>query len=637
MKAKQDEEERIRKVVDSTAAVTTPAAAAAAAAAAHVVASVSSGADTSPSTKASNKADYATENKELTTKIAQMMTACKKAADEGMDVLDNYDHAMEEGVAQGKLDSMLKELVNHEAECSRLNAQFSDELRKHEALDAPADFLGPLRQFLEDREHERSEMMDELKKVPTNKESGSDKPVGDAATTPIAASVSSGADTSPSTKASNKADYATENKELTTKIAQMMTACKKAADEGMDVLDNYDHAMEEGVAQGKLDSMLKELVNHEAECSRLNAQFSDELRKHEALDAPADFLGPLRQFLEDREHERSEMMDELKKAQTQRETPSRSESQITTISPKQLAKIISAEEYSTVNKEMMDKISTLKKECKDAADDGMDILDEYDEAVEKNASRQEQEKLLEELVHCEEDLKRHNHDLLLELKRHISNGAPGDFINPLRTFLRDREHERKDIVDAIAEAEGWGMYGSSERDRAGDDGTIESDLASEASDYDEGSSSRVHTGNSCRSRSGTARKPPSRGDKLPTAQRTFMDSRGRPTTEGGGAVPPYPIREKGDSKPSTPSEGWASASDKTRSEWSRPSTLGTDSRPNTYGSGVSAGGNIPIILDGNAESDVDGSKDAEGGKISWAIKGRARDEGGLGETSPRAD
>ena len=117
-------------------------------------------------------------------------------------------------------------------------------------------------------------MMDELKKVPTNKESGSDKPVGDAATTPVAASVSSGADTSPSTKASNKADCATENKELTTKIAQMMTACKKAADEGMDVLDNYDHAMEEGVAQGKLDSMLKELVNHEAECSRLNAQFS---------------------------------------------------------------------------------------------------------------------------------------------------------------------------------------------------------------------------------------------------------------------------------------------------------------------------------------------------------------------------
>ena len=121
--------------------------------------------------------------------------------------------------------------------------------------------------------------------------------------------------------------------------------------------------------------------------------------------------------------------------------------------------------------------------------------------------------------------------------------------------------------------------------------------------------------------------PTSASEKPRSAQRIHMDSRGRPTTEGGGALAAYPIREKGDSQPSTPTDGgWASASDRARSNQSRPSTLGTDSRPNTQG-----GGNIPIIVDGNSDADADG----EDAKISWTVKGRARDEGGLGETSPR--
>ena len=88
-----------------------------------------------------------------------------------------------------------------------------------------------------------------------------------------------------------------------------------------------------------------------------------------------------------------------------------------------------------------------------------------------------------------------------------------------------------------------------------------------------------------------------------------MDSRGRPTTEGGGALTAYPIREKGDSQPSTPTDGgWASASERARSDQSRPSTLGTDSRPNTHGSG-----NIPIIVDVDADVEGEGEKSKEGG------------------------
>ncbi len=474
--------------------------------------------------------------------------------------------------------------------------------------------MKPLKQFLEDRKREADEMTSEsIGKMQKEQSSVSDvASIESGVVSPGASEVAVDSHSRPSTKAYNKSEYTTEHKDMAVKIAQLMKACKKAADDGMDVLDDYDHAVEENAPQEKLSSLLEELRGHETECRRLNQEFEDELKKHEALGAPEDFMKPLKQFLEDRKYEEGEMTSEISKTEASR-LKTATDTPVNTLT---------VEEYSSSNQGAVKKLNKMKKECQDVADDGMDRLDDLDQAVEENASRELQDKLFKELVQLEDDLKRLNHSILLEMKIHLSNGAPPDFIHTVKEFLLDREHERKEIVEAIKEIRrDWGV----EDNRSTDDVSIENDLASEVSETDSYDRSTRHTTASARSRSSTANKPSSAADKPTSAQRTYMDSRGRPTTEGGGALAAYPIREKGDSQPSTPTDGgWASASERARSDQSRPSTLGTDSRPNTHGSG-----NIPIIVD------ADAAVEGEGEKISWDVKGRARDEGGLGDTSPR--